>query len=62
MVQRPPKSVRLSEQDEERSFEIADQLGLTWHGWITRLIRWSNERPIRQIKQILETEDQERIS
>jgi hypothetical protein len=39
MVQRPPRSIRLSEEDEELSMKIAEDEGLTWHGWVTLLIR-----------------------
>jgi hypothetical protein len=60
--QRAPKSIRLTEQDEEQSQMLAGTLGLTWHGWMTRLIRWANEQPPKKIRKIADYEDQERCS
>jgi hypothetical protein len=39
MVQRPPRSIRLSQEDEKLSMKVAEDEGLTWHGWVTHLIR-----------------------
>jgi hypothetical protein len=39
MVQRAPRSIRLSEEDEALSMKVAEDEGLTWHGWVTHLIR-----------------------
>jgi hypothetical protein len=48
MVQRPPRSIRLSREDEELSMKVAEDEGLTWHGWVTHLIRKAllKKRPV----------------
>ncbi len=60
--QRKPKSIRLSEWDEKRSEEIASNLGIKWHGWMRRLVKWSNGQPVRTIRMIKEFDDQEHCS
>ena len=62
MNQRAPKSIRLKEHDEQQSQMIAGTLGLTWHGWMIKLIRWSNEQKPKQIKLIADIDEQERVS
>jgi L-lysine 2,3-aminomutase len=61
MVQKqlPPKSIRLHPDDLERSQEIAAKIDLSWHGYITRLIKWGNSQKPKHIKMIIE--DQERV-
>jgi hypothetical protein len=39
MTQRPPRSIRLSAEDEALSQKAAQEMGLTWHGWVLQLIR-----------------------
>jgi hypothetical protein len=48
MVQRPPRSIRLSQEDERLSMKAAEDEGLTWHGWVTHLIRKAllKKRPV----------------
>jgi hypothetical protein len=39
MTQRPPRSIRLTAEDEKASMQAAEDEGLTWHGWVSQLIR-----------------------
>jgi hypothetical protein len=59
MTQRPPRSIRLTAEDEKASMQAAEDEGLTWHGWVSQLIRNALKKKQR-IQHIIE--DQERTN
>lgn len=62
MNQRAPRSIRLTETEESLSMRLAEKQGLTFHGWVTSLIRRAINRD-PQAKQIYrEKTEQERAN
>jgi len=55
--QASPKSLRLSPDELAKSAKVAESMELSWHGWVRRLIRWSNEQKPKKIKRIVEQQE-----
>ena len=60
MVQRAPRSIRLTEVEEIKTDKLAKRAGLTWHGWLKGLISGAILKEERRIKRVMERDDQER--